>query len=359
MRASYDVIVVGGDVRALALVWVLASEGAKTALLAPGEIAAAADERAWPVARAAHRFRWRSASDAASPKLARRFARAQRSGVPVTASGCLTLTDSSEEAEKFGRAAEAFKGDGLSAWMVPAREVAALSPPLGGRDRIGPGLYEPGALTLDADALAQGLARAAAEHGAQLFQRMPVDHIERDGEAATGVAIAGAVVSAGAVVLADDQSAIRLIREGKGRLSLTRDERIVLKTAADAPAIGPAIALDDLRISRDQAGAITASGPIGGDEVARRLVALAPALAGLGVVSQDPVTIWTGVDGLPQVGAAEIANLWLALGYGRDALSLAPVAAEHLGALIAGRRGMAAVEAFAPTRRPALRGALR
>ena len=239
--------------------------------------------------------------------------------------------------------------------MVPGREVAALSPPLGAGAEPGAALYEPGALTIDADALALGLGDAAAAHGAELFAFTPVTAIERDGPAAVGVRLDDRLVKADAILLADDFAAIRLIREGKGRLSLTRDERVALVTAADAPSIGPALAIGDIRVSRDRTGAVTASGPRGGDALARRIVAHAPALAGLTVTAAEPVTAWTGVDGLPQVGAAEIPSLWLALGFGRDALSLALPAAECLAAQIAGRRcavRLRALRADAPAGRP-------
>lgn len=344
---------VGGGARALAIARNCALEGAKVALFAPGEIAAAPDERAWPAVRAAHRDRLRIAAEAeAAPRL-RRLLRRLRGTVGIEAAGCLTIADSLDEVDRLGALAPAVKANGVDAWMVPAREVAALSPPVADTPGLMAALYEPGAVTVDADALAAALAETAAVAGASLFAHAPATAIERDGPRAAGVWIGERLVSCGALLLADDFAAIRLIREGRGRLSLTREERVSLITVANAPAIGPALSTGDLRVSRDREGAVTASGPGGGDIVARALVRLAPSLAGLGVVAQEPVTVWTGVDGLPQIGPAEIEGLWLALGYGRGILSLAIPAADHLAAVLAGRRGAAAMEPFAPTRRPA------
>lgn len=348
-------MVVGGGVRGLAIARACAADGASVALLAAGEIAAAADERAWPVVRSAHVDRLRAGSDGAAAARLRRTARNLGGGVAIDRSGCLTLADGFGAVERLGEAAARLTSDGVEAWMVPAREVAALSPPLSGRSNLGAALYEPGAATVDADALALALAGDAAARGAHLVPHAPVAAIERLGAAAAGVETLGRSVRAGAIVLAGDLSAIRLVREGRGRLSLTRDERLILVTSAGAPDIGPALAIDDLLVSRDRAGALTLSGPANAGAIARRLTALAPALGGLAVAAEEPVTIWTGVDGLPQVGAAEIERLWLALGYGRNGLSLGLAAAEHLAARIAGRRGEATLDPFAPTRRPAIR----
>lgn len=355
LREAYDVAVVGGGVRGLAIARACAAEGAAVALFAAGEIAAAADERAWPVVRAAHADHHRAASDAAAVERLRRIAGGLPTPVPIDRTGCATLASGFGAVERLGEAARRLKADGVEAWMIPAREVAALSPPLSGAETIGPALYEPGAVVVDADALALGLAEEAAALGVHLFSHAPTGAIERDGHLVTGVEVMGRTVAAGAIALAGDLSAIRLVREGRGRLSLTRDERTILVTAAGAPDVGPALAIDDLLISRDHAGALTLSGPAGADGLARDIVALAPALGGLAISEEEPVTIWTGVDGLPQVGAAEIERLWLALGYGRDGLSLGLQAADHLAALMAGRRGSPALDAFAPTRRPMIR----
>lgn len=355
IAARYDLVVAGGGVRALSIALACADQGARVALFAPGEIAAAADERAWPAVRAAHRDRLRIAAEAKAVQRLAKLARKLPSAAGGEATGCLTIADSFDEVDRLSSLLPAMKASGVEAWMVPAREVAALSPPIADTADLMAALYEPSAVTVDADALAMALAEAAAAAGASLFAMEPVETIERDATRATGLRLRDRTVEADAIVLADDFAAIRLIREGKGRLSLTREERVTLVTAANAPAIGPALSSGALRISRDREGAITLSGPLGADALARRALELAPKLAGLAVAAEEPVTVWTGVDGLPQVGPAEIEGVWLALGYGRGALSLAIPAADHLGALIAGRRGDPTLEPFAPTRRPVAR----
>lgn len=341
--------------RGLAIARACAAEGASVALFAAGEIAAAADERAWPVARAAHVERLRAGSDGDAVQRLKRLEAGLPSPVAIDRPGCVTLATGFGEVEQFEDAARRLKADGADAWMIPARETAALSPPLADWADLGAGLYEPGALAVDADALALSIAQDAAALGAHLFSHAPVGAIERQGSVVTGVEVMARNVGAGAVALAGDLSAIRLVREGRGRLSLTRDERTILVTSADAPDIGPSLVIDDLLISRDRVGALTISGPAGVDAIARRAVAIAPTLGGLTLAAEEPVTIWTGIDGLPQVGAAEIDRLWLALGYGRDGLSLGLAAADHLAALMSGRRGVEALDPFAPTRRPAVR----
>lgn len=353
-RDAYDVVIVGGGVRALAAAGACAGAGASVALFAPDEIAAAPDERAWPVIRSAVTDRSRAASDTGAADLLARVAR-QEPRPLSDRTGCLTTATGRFELDALSDAALSLKALGRQCWMVPGREVASLCPPLGGASEPGPALFEPGALTVDADALALALAGAATGLGAALFPAAPVTALERDGARVAGVRLGERLVRARAVALADDFAAIRLVREGRGRLSLTRDEREILITVGGAPSIGPAIAAGDLRATRDAAGALTFSGPRGADALARRIVTLAPALAGVEITRREPVTVWKGVDGRPQVGAAEFPGLWLALGYGRDALSLALPAGAELAAQIGGRRTTEAFEPFAPTRRPAAR----
>jgi glycine/D-amino acid oxidase-like deaminating enzyme len=358
-RDSYDVIVVGGGVRACAIARACAVDGASVALLAPDEISGAAAERAFPVVRAVHADPLRTAIQADAVKLlARQGARLDPAPNPDP-TGLVTVAAFEDDVAGLAAIAEDAKAEGAAAWMIPAREVAALSVALAGGGGLAPALFEPGAVTLDADILAFGLANAAATARAELCHAVPVLALRRDAGAVVGVEIAGRSLLAGAVVLADDQSAIRLVREGKGRLSLRREERMIMQSETRAPSVGPAIEIDDLTISRDQTGAVTLSGPFGSDQLAARMVALAPALAALRITAEEPVTLWTGVDGRAQIGAADIAGLWLSLGFGRDALSLALAAGQNIADQIGDRRADPAFAPFAPTRRPVVRASAR
>jgi glycine/D-amino acid oxidase-like deaminating enzyme len=347
-----DLVVVGGGVRALAIAGACAEQGASVVLLAPGEIAGAADERAWPVVRACHADPARMAAQADAPQRLEALARRASRRILHDRTGCLALAGSEEAAAQLARAGERASAAGIAAWMVPAREVAALSPPLAARPSPGPALFEAAATAVDPDGLAFALADAAAAAGAALYADAPVTSLARDGSTVIGVWLGEWFLRAGAVALADDLAAIRLVREGKGRLSLKREERLALASERAAPALGPAIVAGDMTLSRDLAGTIFASGPVEEDEVARQVVALAPALADLRVLATEPVTVWSGVDGRAQVGRADIPGLWLALGFGRDALSLAFAAADHISAALAQGGADDAFAAFAPTRRP-------
>jgi glycine/D-amino acid oxidase-like deaminating enzyme len=354
-RDAYDLVVVGGGVRALALARACARNGTSVALIAPGEIAGAAEERAWPVARSAHVDPLRMAAHRAGPKRMAKLARKLPLAVDWERSGCLTIADRPHEIETLTEVGLRAKAIGVDAWMVPPREVAALSPPVADGSGLAAALHDASAVTVDVDALAFAIADDAAAAGAELVDATLVEALERDGPKVTGVRLAGRTIRARSVVLSDDLSAIRLVREGKGRLSLKREERLILTTEPDAPSIGPALVIDDVTVARDLSGAIIASGPVGDDALARRLVALAPSFARLAVVGEEPVTVWTGVDGRSQVGAAEIEGLWLSLGFGREALSAALPAAKHLATLLAGRTPDPAFDPYAPTRRAPIR----
>jgi glycine/D-amino acid oxidase-like deaminating enzyme len=351
-EAAYDIVVIGGGVRALAIARACAIEGASVALFAPGEIAGAADERAWPVARGAHRDRLRTQAEARAPRRVRKLLRRLPGIVAYDVTGCLDLSSSQDDMETLGQVAAEAKAARAEAWMVPPREVAALSPPLAGGAGLAAALYEPGAATVDVDALALALAEAATEAGASLFPATPVIRLKREEGVVEGVELADHTVGARSVVLADDFAAIRLVREGKGRLSLKREERRMLMAEAGGPDIGPALAIGDLTFARDLQGVLTLSGPLEGPELAREALALAPSLSGLAVTADESVTVWSGIDGRAQVGAADIPGLWLALGFGRDALSGAIPAARHIVSLLFDRAPDPAMAPFAPTRRP-------
>lgn len=349
---GYDVAVIGGGAFACAVARACALDGAGVVLLAPGAVGATPAERAWPVVRASDPDPRRVAIQADAPRRLARLARTLSPSPHADRCGALALASGPEEVDGFSRLAARAKALGVDAWMVPPREVAALAPPLAGGQDPAPGLFEPAALVVCADALALALARAAEEAGATIHPRTPVAALARDGAAVIGVETEGRFVRAGAVVLADDATAIRLIREGRGRLSLTREERTALHAPSGAPSIGPAVSADGVLVARDLTGALVLSGPLDGDALAARAVALAPSLAALETAAEEPVTVWTGVDRRAQIGPAEIDGLWLALGFGRDALSPALATADFLAAALAGRPADTAFEAFAPTRRP-------
>lgn len=350
-EAAYDIVIVGGGVRALAIAEGCVRRGASTALFAEGEIAAAADERAWPVVRSAHRDVTRLMIERRAAKRLRRLVSTLDSPVARDQTGALTVASTVDDVDALGRVATSAKESGVTAWMVPQLEVAALSAPLAAGRALGAALYEPGATTVDADALAFALADSAAQAGASLFAGAPVDRLERDEIGVSGVTVAGRFVGARAVVLADDFAAIRLVRENRGRLSLKREERQIVVAEAGGPSLGPALVLDDITLARDIDGAITLSGPLGADRLAQRTVAAAPSLARVVVVSEEPVTVWAGIDGRAQIGAAEIPGLWLSLGFGRDALSGAVSTGRELVKLLFDKPVDSTLGPFAPTRR--------
>ncbi|GLK81427.1 NAD(P)/FAD-dependent oxidoreductase [Methylopila turkensis] len=352
---GYDVIVIGGGALASALARACAGNGAAVAMLAPDAIEPTPAERAWPVVRAAHPDAGRIAIQADAPQRLAKLARWLTPSPMAERTGCLTLGLDEDRVRTLGVESGHAKAHGVEAWMVPAREVAALAPPLGRGRGFAPAQHEAGAMVVEADCLTLGLARAAEEAGAAIFPGARVDALARDGQAVIGVELGGRFVRAGAVALADDASAIRLVREGRGRLSLRREERTALTTGAGAPELGAAVIAGDLTLARGATGAATLSGPHGADALAARAIALAPELAALEVASEQPVTLWTGVDGHAQIGPADIDGLWLALGFGRDALSPVFAAAEHLAAALGGGRDDPAFAPFAPTRRAAPR----
>lgn len=350
---GYDVIVIGGGVLGLAAARACARQGAGVALLAPGSIAASAAERAFPLVRGVHHDRARAEIQADAPSRLARLARRLSPSPRPDAIGCLTLAPDGATLEALRRASAAAKPFGARSWMVPAQEASALAPALG--DNAAPALFEPSAAILWPDALAVALAQDARAAGAALHANTPAASLAREGDAAVGVEIGGRFVRAGAIVLADDASAIRLVREGRGRLSLMRDERLTIVTQPGAADAGAALIVDDLSIARDRTGAVTLSGPLGAEALAERATRLAPSFGALEIARVEPVTVWRGVDGRAQVGPAEIDGLWLALGFGRDALSPALAVADHIAGALAGRAHDEVFDAFAPTRRASAR----
>ncbi|GLK75981.1 hypothetical protein GCM10008171_12350 [Methylopila jiangsuensis] len=338
---------------AAAIARAAALDGRSVALLAPAGICATSPERVWPVIRTSAPDPNRSALQADAPARAAKLARTLPLSPGLDRVGSLTLAGRERDLDALTREAADAQTLGLDVWLDAPQAAAALSPALAGVTPP-PALNDPAAVTVYADALALGLAIAAEAAGAAVFAHTPVEALARDDAAVTGVALQGRAIRAGAVVLADDHSAIRLVREGRGRLSLTREERSALTLDSDT-AFGPALVQDDLLAAQDGGGAVLLSAADAPERVALRAEALLPRLRAARIRAIENVTSWTGVDGRPQIGAAELPGLWLALGFGRDALSPALAVADHLAAALAGDALSPALAPFAPTRRAALR----
>lgn len=350
---AYDAIVIGGGALAAAIARAAALDGRSVALLAPADIGATSPERAWPVIGTCAPDLNRSALQADAPARAAKLARALSPSPGLERAGCLTLAGRERDLDALTREAADAQALGLDVWLDAPQAAAALSPALAGVAPP-PALNDPAAVTVHADALALGLAIAAEAAGAAVFARTPVEALARDDATVTGVTLDGRAIRAGAVVLADDPSAIRLVREGRGRLSLTREERSALTLDFDQ-SFGPALVQDDLLAAQDGGGAVTLSAADAPERVALRAEALMPRLRAARIRAIETVTTWTGVDGRPQIGAAEHPGLWLALGFGRDALSPALAVAEHLASALAGEPLHPTLAPFAPTRRAAPR----
>jgi len=266
---------------------------------------------------------------------------ADLSGRPVACAmeGVLQVAFDDEGTAALG-AATAWQGEqSLPARTVSAGGIAALAPGVQG---VG-GAFFPEDGWVDNQALMAAFPRVARDAGIAVHELTPVTRVLTEGDRVTGVATAGASVTAGVVVLANGAWADTLLPEGEPALGMrpVRGQILVLDAGSRAPAI-PVVGGEYYVVPRPE-GRVLVGTTVEDAGFDRSVTAagVEEMLAGVRRFVPESgawrlVTAWAGLrprpsDNHPVVGpAVRHRGLWLATGHYRNGILWAPLTAEWI-----------------------------
>jgi glycine oxidase len=364
MLRTPDVLVVGGGVIGCAVARALAADGRRVLCVDRGAIGGEASSAAAGVLAVASgeddgaRLRLRRASLARFPALV--AALAEESGLDVEweTRGVLQLALDDAEAAAAPARIAARRADGLRAEWLDRQTLAAAEPAANPAARGGV-LFPDDAQVLPARLVA-ALAAAARRHGAEVVAGAEVRAAERAGDRLVRVRVNAESISPGVVVLAAGAWAPR-VPDVAPSLSVVpaRGQMAALRPAA--PLCTHVLAHgDDYLVPRrsgevwvgatvEDAGFEKAVTPEGLAALAAKAGRLAPAAA-----TAPVARVWAGLrpyapGGGPIVGrAVDTSNLVVACGHHRNGILLAPITADVVAALVAGRTPPAEAADFLP-----------
>jgi glycine oxidase len=355
---SPDVIVVGGGAIGSAIAFNLARDGVRVSLYDRGDPGQATRVSAGLLAPLSERHpqdafgRLAHESAALHPRLAAELQ--ERTGIDpgYRATGLLRLAMSGDEAEQL-------RDDGASGRLGRDR-LLALQPGIGAEVTAAVWSDEH---QVSPAPLARALQRAAADMGASVHLGCGVDSLVVEGSRVTGVRIGSTKVSCGEVVLAsgawtaawEDQLKTRLpLRPVRGQMVLLEPPvpglRHILFTSQGYLAL-KAEGHVYVGATQEEAGfdaRATVDGIASLLALARRVL---PALGGATVLATGAGLRPATPDRLPLIGRLPgWAGVSVAAGHFRNGILLAPITAELISDLLAGRTPRLALEEFDPAR---------
>jgi glycine oxidase len=367
MGRNPDVVVVGGGVVGTAVAWRLAKEGRSVVLLERGEIGREATWAAGGILTPVHLADYPAplaalcdASAKIYPGLVRELRDYSTSDPEYRVTGFLILERTEAEAQHTA-SLEAFKKrSGQPAERLGVDALRALQPGLAADVRGG--LLLPDIAQVRNTRVAVALAEAAAKKGVEIRRNSPVTGFLRVPGRVNGVRTAQGDVYAGTTIIAAGSWSADVLKPLGLTLPVKPIKGQILLTQAAPGLVGPVIeAVDTYLIPRADGKILIGSTleDVGFDKtvtldavgsLASRAAAILPALAKLPLV-----TSWAGLrpstpDRLPYIGKAGMDGLLVATGHFRNGILLAPVTAELVADLVAGRTPSIDLAPFDPLR---------
>ncbi|HYE99693.1 MAG TPA: glycine oxidase ThiO [Planctomycetota bacterium] len=367
MSRSPDVAVVGGGVVGTAIALRLAHDGRSVVLLERGDVGREASWAAGGILTPVHLAEYPkplaglcAASAALYPGLVDALRELSSVDVEFRRTGFLILVKD-EATAHAARELEAFKrANGQPVETLTADEVAALQPGLGGALRGG--LFLPDIAQVRNNRLALALAEAAQKRGVEIRRNTAVTGFLRIPGRVTGVKTSQGDLLAGTVVLAAGSWSGEIlkplgltlpVKPVKGQILLTQAAPGLVRTIIEdgetylVPRIDGRVLIGATMedVGFDKTVTLDAVGGL-----ASRAAAILPALAKLPLV-----TSWAGLrpstpDRLPYIGPTSMEGLVAATGHFRNGILLAPITAELVADLLAGRPPSLDLAPFDPLR---------
>lgn len=213
----------------------------------------------------------------------------------------------------------------------------------------------------------RALVAACEHHGVSMRAHTPVDEIERNGNAITGVRLAsGERLVAGRYLVAAGAWSEQLLSPFGIRTGIhpVRGQIVLLKTETRQfcrillAGKNYLVPREDGHIligstEEPEAGFVKANTTEAVEELVDFAASLAPALQGAAIVKT-----WSGLrpgslDGLPSLGrVGDLANLYLAAGHFRAGIQLSPATGRVMADLLLDRSSPIALDDFRPGREP-------
>ena len=367
MSRSPDVAVVGGGIVGTAVALRLAQEGRRVVLLEKGEIGREASWAAGGILTPVHLAEYPkplarlcTASAALYPALIDTLRELSAVDVEFRRTGFLILVRDDATA-LAARELEAHKrAHGQPVEPLTADEVAALQPGLGTAPRSG--LFLPDIAQVRNNRMAVALAEAAQKKGVEIRRDAAVTGFLRIPGRVTGVKTTQGDLLAGTVVIAAGSWSGEMLRPlglslpvapVKGQVLLTQAPPGLVRTVVEdgetylVPRADGRLLIGATleNAGFDKTVTLEAVGTL-----ASRAAAILPALAKLPLV-----TSWAGLrpstpDRLPYIGRTSMEGLVVATGHFRNGILLAPITAELVADLLAGRPPSLDLAPFDPLR---------
>jgi glycine oxidase len=367
--SSYDAVVAGGGIIGGAIAFRLAQEKLRVALLeerAPGR------EASWAAAGmlspapdspdSIPLVPLGRASLALYPDFVAELQEITGQRVGYRREGTIEALFSSDAERELSTLIALHHGLGLAAEPLPVDEARRSEPALGREARAAALLSDEACL--DNRALTAAVLTAAAESGAEIFERTKVTSLLREGARCVGVVAEGRAISAGHVVLAagafcggiEGMAPAVTVKPVRGQMVALQNSGARLRRVLRSDR-GYIVPRDDAAPQRLVAGSTVEDAgfekrvtPRGLEQIFSAVQELAPGLA-----AAEVVETWSGLrpdtpDHLPLLGPGELDGLTFATGHYRNGILLTPITAKLVRQWVTERRVSLDWERFSPLR---------
>ena len=367
LKASYDVIVVGGGVHGLATAYYLAANHGITnvAVLEKGYIGSGGSGRNTAIIRSNYltpegvRFYDRSV------KLYERLAGELNFNVMFSQRGHLTLAHSDSSLRTMHWRAEVNKLEGIDSEVIGPQEIKALVPFMdtseSTRYPILGALYHPPGGIIRHDAVVWGYARAADVLGVHIHQQTEVTGIDVTGGRVTAVRTDRGTIAAPVVVNCTAGWSTLISDMAGVDMPVTTSPLQAAVTEPVRPFLWPVIVSGTLHIyvSQTDRGELVFGASVDPfpsysmrgsleftEELAGHILELMPSLASVRLLRQ-----WAGLcdmtpDYSPIMGVTPVEGFYVDVGWGTYGFKAGPVAGETMAQLIATQKTPELIAAF-------------